>query len=76
MFYRRIKDLRVDNDFLQKDIANLLCITQRNYSYMETGKTDIPTTILINLSYIYNTSIDYILGITNEDKPYPRSKIL
>lgn len=74
MYYSRIKDLRVDKDFLQKDVCNLLCISQRNYSYIETGKTDCPTDILIKLSYIYNTSIDYTLGITDVTIPYRRSK--
>lgn len=74
MYYYRFRDLREDKNFFQKDLANLLCITQRNYSYIETGKTDCPTDILIKLSYIYNTSIDYILGITDEFKPYPRKK--
>lgn len=74
MFYCRLRDLREDKNFFQKDIAKLLCITQRNYSYIETGKTDCPTDILIKLSYIYNTSIDYILGITDIMTPYPRKK--
>lgn len=70
--YKRIKELREDKDLFQKDIAKILNITQRNYSYFETGKTDIPTDILIKLSYFYDTSIDYLLGITNEQKPYTR----
>lgn len=70
--YDRIKDLRTDKDLLQKDLAKILDITQRNYSYFETGKSDIPTDILIRLADFYNTSIDYILGRTNEIKPYPR----
>lgn len=72
MYLSRIKDLREDNNFFQKDLANLLCITQRNYSYIETGKTECPIDILIKLSYIYNTSTDYILGITNLKRPYSR----
>lgn len=72
--YKRIKELREDKDLLQKEIAEILNITQRNYSYLETGKTDIPTDILIKLSYFYNISIDYILGLTDEMKPYPKAK--
>lgn len=72
--YKRIKELREDKDLLQKEIAEILKITQRNYSYLETGKTDIPTDILIKLSYFYDISIDYILGLTDEMKPYPRTK--
>lgn len=70
--YKRIRELREDKDLLQKEIAEILNITQRNYSYFETGKTDIPTDILIKLSYFYDTSIDYLVGITNETKPYSR----
>ena len=72
--YNRIKDLREDRDLFQKDISNILNITQRNYSYLETGKSDIPTDVLIKLAMFYNTSIDYILGITDIQKPYPRTK--
>lgn len=72
--YKRIRELREDKDLYQKDLALILNITQRNYSYFETGQTDIPTDILIKLSKFYNTSVDYILGLTNEIKPYPRTK--
>lgn len=72
--YDRIKNLREDRDLFQKDLAKILDITQRNYSYFETGKSDIPTDILIKLADFYNTSIDYLLGRTNEIKPYPRTK--
>lgn len=72
--YNRIKDLREDRDLFQKDISNILNITQRNYSYLETGKSDIPTDVLIKLSMFYNVSVDYILGITDIQKPYPRTK--
>lgn len=72
--YNRIKDLREDRDLFQKDISNILNITQRNYSYLETGKSDIPTDVLIKLAMFYNVSVDYILGITDIQKPYPRTK--
>lgn len=72
--YNRIKDLREDRDLFQKDISNILNITQRNYSYLETGKSDIPTDVLIKLAMFYNVSVDYILGITDIQKPYPRIK--
>lgn len=70
----KIKDLRIDKDFKQVEIANLLNITQRNYSYIETGKSDVPSQILIELSKIYGVSVDYILGLTDVMKPYPRRK--
>lgn len=70
--YRRIRDLREDADLLQRDIAVQLNCSQVCYSNYETGKRDIPTEVLIKLSEIYNTSIDYLLGITDERTPYPK----
>jgi len=68
--YRRIRDLREDHDLLQKDLADYLQCTQVCYSNYETGKRDIPTEVLILLAKFYNTSTDYLLGLTNETKPY------
>ena len=70
----RLKDLREDKEILQKDIAKILNTTQTNYSKYELEKIEIPNKTLIQLAYFYNTSIDYLLGITNEIKPYPRIK--
>lgn len=68
----RLKDLREDKDLLQKDIAQLLKTTQQQYSKYELETRLIPIDKLIILANYYNTSTDYILGITNEIKPYPR----
>lgn len=70
----RIKDLREDKNLYQKDIAKMLGISQTGYSKYEVGTNDIPTEILIKLAIFYNTSIDYILGLTNTKEPYPRKK--
>ena len=70
----RLKDLREDKDLLQKDIAKILNMSQTGYSKYEVGTNDIPTQILIKLALYYNTSIDYILGLTNTKDPYPRHK--
>ena len=70
----RLRDLREDKDLFQKDIAKVLNMSQTGYSQYETETNDIPTNILKELAIFYNTSIDYILGITNEKKPYPRNK--
>lgn len=70
----RLKDLREDKDLLQKDIAKILNMSQTGYSKYEVGTNDIPTQILIKLALYYNTSIDYILGLTNIKDPYPRHK--
>lgn len=71
----RLKDLREDKDLYQKDIAKIINMSQTGYSKYEVGTNDIPTQALINLALFYNTSIDYILGLTNEKKAYPRSNI-
>ena len=71
----RLKELREDKDLLQKDMAKILGITQRNYSYIETGYTALTEEILNKLADYYNTSIDYILYRTDERKPYKKSII-
>ncbi len=70
--YRRIRDLREDTDLSQTKLAHILGMSQTGYSKYETGENDIPTSILIKLAYFYDTSIDYMLGLTNEKKSYPR----
>lgn len=70
----RIKDLREDSDLFQKDIAKILNITQAQYSRIEKNKYQLSYDGLIKLALFYRTSIDYILGLTNEKKPYPRAK--
>lgn len=70
MYYPRLKDLREDNDLVQKEVAAHLGIDQRTYSNYETGKREIPTHLLIKLAKLYKTSTDYILGLTNKSKPY------
>ena len=71
--YKRIRDLREDADKLQKDLAEYLRCTQVCYSNYETGKRDIPTEVLIALAEYYGTSTDYLLGLTDQTCPYPRS---
>ena len=65
MLYKRIRDLREDRDLTQKDVAKALNCSQQVYSNYELGQRDIPTDILIKLSFFHNVSVDYILGITN-----------
>ena len=74
MYYPRLKDLREDNDLMQKEVAAILGIDQRVYSNYETGKREIPTRFLIKLADFYNTSGDYILGRTNIIIPYKNNK--
>lgn len=66
MKFKRIKDLREDHDKYQKDIANLLGISQQYYSEYENGKRTIPIQHLMTLAKYYNTSIDYLVGLSNE----------
>lgn len=66
MYFRRLRDLREDNDYVQKEIAAYLGIDQRVYSTYETGKREIPTRYVIALADFYKTSTDYILGRTDK----------
>ena len=70
----RLKDLREDKDLLQKDIAKLMNIPTRTYSSYETEERGLPLDILKKLAIFYNTSVDYIIGLTTTKQPYPRSK--
>jgi len=71
--YYRIRNLRDDKDLSQKDMARVLSISQTTYSRYESGVLDIPTEALINLAKYHNTSIDYLLNLTNQKAPYPRA---
>ncbi len=68
----RLRDLREDHDLTQSALANLLHIKQNTYSQYESGQRQLPVDVLIQLSIIYQTSTDYILGLTDIIKPYPR----
>ena len=61
--YPRIRDLRNDKDLTQKDIAEMLGMSQTGYSKYETGENDIPTHVLIKLAKFYKVSVDYLLGL-------------
>lgn len=64
--YERIKALREDNDLNQKDMAEVLNVSQSTYSRYESGFLDVPSEVLIALSRYYNVSVDYILGLTEK----------
>lgn len=70
----RLRDLREDKDLTQAEIASVLNCEQNTYHQYETGKRQIPINLLIKLAKYYNTSIDYILDLTDEIKPYKRKK--
>ena len=63
--YKRIRDLREDRDLTQKQIAEMLGMSQTGYSKYETGENDIPTSVLIKLADFYSTTTDYLLGRTD-----------
>ncbi|MBQ7114211.1 MAG: helix-turn-helix transcriptional regulator [Clostridia bacterium] len=68
-YYKRLRDLREDHDFSQRQLAAMLHMPQTQYFRYEQGYRDIPTDILIALADIYHTSVDYILGRTNDSTP-------
>ena len=68
--YPRIRALREDKDLNQTQVAKMLNMSQTGYSKYETGENDVPTHILIKLANFYETSIDYILGLTENKQPY------
>ena len=69
----RIRDLREDFDMTQQDLADYLHISQAALSQYENGQRQIPYNLLIKLAFYFDTSTDYLLGLTNERKPYPRT---
>lgn len=69
--YPRLRDLREDHDLTQTQVARLLSMSQTGYSKYETGENDVPTQVLLQLAEYYGTSVDYLLGRTDERVPYP-----
>jgi transcriptional regulator with XRE-family HTH domain len=72
--FEKIKDLREKEELTQSEVAAYLKCTQACYSYYERGTRDIPTEVLCQLADLYHTSTDYLLGRTNNPRPYTRSK--
>ncbi|WP_458398310.1 helix-turn-helix domain-containing protein [Anaerotignum sp.] len=74
MMLQRLRDFREDRDISQKKMAELLNVAQTTYSDYERGKINIPLDTLKKLALFFDTSIDYLLELTDEAKPYPRKK--
>ncbi len=74
MNYPRIRDLREDCDLSQAKLGKEINITQRTYSHYENGNRTIPPHVLCALAEFHKTSVDYLLGLTDERRPYPRKK--
>lgn len=72
MYLKRLKNLREDNDLLQKQVAEELGIKRQVYGLYENGKRTIPIDLLSKLADLYNTSTDYILERTNTKRPYSK----
>lgn len=68
MYFKRLKDLREDNDLLQKEVAKKLGISQQYYSQYELGNYTMPVEMLIELSKEYNVTLDYLVGLSNNKK--------
>ena len=71
---QRLRDFREDKDLSQQKMAELLNVAQTTYSDYERGKINIPLDTLKKLALFFDTSIDYLLELTDESKPYPRKK--
>lgn len=69
----RIRALREDKDLSQAAFASILGMSQTGYSKYETGENDVPTAIWIAMARYYQTSVDYLMGLTDVPKPYPRT---
>lgn len=74
MVYKRLKDFREDRDLTQTEVANLLNVAQRTYSHYELGTANISVEQLSILADFYKTSVDYLIGRTDEKKAYPKSE--
>ena len=74
MLHLRLRDLREDNDLTQKEVAAYLGIDQRTYSNYETEKRSMPMEQYRSLAIFYKTSVDYLVGLTDSNEPYPRTK--
>lgn len=68
--YPRIRHLREDNDMSQTQVAEYIGMSQTGYSKYETGENFIPVSVLIKLADLYNTSLDYLVGRTNNPEKY------
>lgn len=72
--YERIRDLRIDRGLTQRQIAELLNVSQNTYSQYEIGITRYPLDAVVKLAVYYGVSLDYLVGLTDEPAPYPRKQ--
>ena len=74
LMYRRIRDLREDCDLTQKQLGETVGVSQRTYAYYESGQRMLTPQVLYSLAKFYNTSVDYLLELTDDPRPYPRRR--
>ena len=74
MNQNRLKDLREDHDYTQQQVAEKIGITQRKYSYIETGVQQLTADVLVALARFYKVSVEYLLGETDVTARYPESE--
>lgn len=72
--YQRIRNIRIDSNLTQREIAEYLHVKQNTYSQYEIGVLNYPIDIVIQLALFYNTSVDYLVGLTDNPLPYERKK--
>ena len=72
--YNRLRDMREDRDLNQTALAKALGVHQTTYSSYELGKLSLTADLLVKLAEYYKTSVDYLLGLTDEKKPYTKRK--
>lgn len=72
--FQRIRDLREDKDLTQREVGEAVNVPQRTYAYYESGERMVPPHVLIALAQYYGVSVDYLLGLTDQRKPYPKAK--
>ena len=74
MYLRRIYDLREDRDYTQKKVAEYLGMHPNVYRRYEKGNRNFPLEAIVKLADFYQVSTDYLLGLTDEKRPYPPSR--
>lgn len=74
MILQRLEDLRIDHDLSQRQVGEILKCNRNVYGRYERGEREIPVWAVIKLAAHYGVSTDYILGLTDDPRPYPRAK--
>lgn len=72
MVFERIRNIREDRDIRQRQVAEFLNVSQNTYSQYENGVISLSAETAVKLAEFYGTSVDYLLGLTDEKKPYKR----